>query len=85
MERVPGQLSASGSLTHIDLTDTTYITALTSGNPVVIEVGNDPTNETPSRFWAFLNQNQITAAVADLQKTVVTWTASGEWLNATPK
>jgi hypothetical protein len=78
MNRVAGLKSAAGTLTQIDVTDTTYIDALIAGEPVVIE--NAPSSSTtPERYWAIIEASELSAAINGVQEEVVTWTSTDEW------
>jgi hypothetical protein len=78
-KRMPGLLSASGTLTNLDLTDTTYADALTAGDPVVIEDRDYSTSE-PNRVWALLEGDELKAAISSAQNEPVSWIAHDEWL-----
>lgn len=77
--RTPLLLSASGTLTQIDVTDSTFLNALLAGNPVVIEDRDTATSE-PNRFRVLLETSELSAAIEDLQKNVVSWTSTDEWI-----
>jgi hypothetical protein len=77
--RMAGLKSASGTLTQIDATDVTYHDALTAGEPIFIEIVASSGIE-PDRFMCLLNSSQITAAISDLQKNVVSWTSTDAWI-----
>ena len=77
--RTVGLKSASGTLTQLDVTDTTYSDALTAGNPIVIEYLTSSTAE-PTRFWAILDSDEVTAAVDGLQNEIVSWTSTDAWM-----
>ncbi len=78
--RMAGLLSASGTLTQLDVTDTTYITALNAGLPIVIE-HLPVTGGTPIRFWAVLENDEVSGEVAGLSAENVSWISYDEWLN----
>jgi hypothetical protein len=77
--RIAGLKSASGVLGHIDLTDTTYITALEAGDPVVIEIVAGSGIE-PTRYWAMLESEELKAALAGVQNATVTWSSKNKWI-----
>lgn len=77
--RIPLLKSASGTLTQIDVTDDTYIDALVAGKPIVIE-DRDTATSAPNRYRALLETSEISSAVEDLQKNVVSWTSTDEWI-----
>ena len=77
--RVAGLKSASGTLSQFDVTDTTYIDALTAGEPVVIEKRTLSTDE-PDRYWALLESSEVAAAVEGLQNESISWVSYDSWL-----
>ena len=77
--RIAGLLSASGTLSQIDVTDTVYITALAAGNPIVIEDVAVSGGE-PNRVLALLESIEETATPAELQSMTIGWTSKDEYL-----
>lgn len=77
-KRIPGQLSASGTLTNIDVTDSIYIPALAAG-PVVIE-DSATAGGLPNRVLAMLDGVEDTAEVAGLQKRTIGWMSTGDYM-----
>jgi len=78
-KRVAGLKSASGTLNQFDITDTTYIDALTAGKPIVIEFKAESTLE-PERYWALLESDEVAAAVDGMQDETISWISHDEWL-----
>jgi hypothetical protein len=78
-KRVAGLLSASGTLSQLNMVDTTYSNALTAGVPIVIEISTSSTAE-PNRYWALLESDEIAAAVESLQNETVSWVSYDSWL-----
>jgi hypothetical protein len=78
-KRMAGLLSASGTVTQLDLTDTTYADALTAGVPVVLE-DRDAAASEPNRTWVLFDSDEIKAAVNDLQNEPVSWVSYDSWL-----
>ncbi len=79
-QRLAGLKSASGTLTQLNIADTTYSTALAAGVPIVIEHRSAAAAE-PTRFWAMLDSDELAAAVGSLQNETVTWVSYDEWIN----
>lgn len=77
--RIPGMLSASGSLTQIDMTDTVYVDALKSGKPLLIEDVPDAGLE-PNRVWACLEGVEESADATGLQSMTIGWTSKNKYL-----
>lgn len=71
--------SMSGSLSHFNLEDTTFLDALQAGVPVVIE-DRDAAASEPNRVWALLESSELKAAIADPQNETVTWVSRDEWI-----
>lgn len=78
-KRIVGLKSASGTLAQFDITDTTYTTALTAGEPVVIEDRTGAAAE-PNRTWAILESDQVEAAVDGVQLETVSWISYDQFL-----
>lgn len=78
-KRIAGLKSASGTLSQFDVTDTTYLDALTAGVPIVIEQRNISTDE-PDRFWALLESDKVEAAVEGVQNETVSWVSYDAWI-----
>ena len=78
-KRIPGMLSASGTLSQFDMADTTYSTALTAGVPIVIEDRTISTDE-PNRFWALLESDEVEAAIDSIQNETVSWVSYDSWI-----
>ena len=78
-KKVATLLSASGSLSQFDITDTTYSDALRAGVPVVIELDESSSVE-PTRYWALLESDEVTAAIAGVQDETVSWVSYDTWL-----
>lgn len=78
-KRIAGMLSASGTLSQFDVTDTTYITALAAGDPVVLEQVT-ASGEEPDRFWALLESTELQAALENPQDEVISWISHDSWL-----
>ena len=72
-------LSASGSLSQFDITDTTYSDALSAGVPVVLELSEDGVVE-PTRYWVLLESDEVTAAIDGVQDKTVSWVSYDTWL-----
>lgn len=72
--RVAGLLYGSGTLTHIDVTDTVFDDALVAGTPVVIQ--NTDAAAADDRVYAMLESVAMQAAVEGLIQKVVGWTSS---------
>ena len=77
--RIPGMLSASGSLTQIDVTDEIYLTALKAGKPVVIE-DVAITGGEPNRVIAFLESIEESVDATALQSMSIGWTSKNKYL-----
>jgi len=77
--KMPGQLSASGTLTQLNMADTVYSAALVAGLPVIVEMRTTSTDQ-PNRYWALFDNDEITAAVAGVQNETVSWASTDEWL-----
>ncbi len=77
--KLAGIKSASGTLTQLNMTDTTYSDALTAGNPIVLEDRGISTDE-PNRTWVLLDSDEIQAAVEGDQSETVSWVSKDEWL-----
>jgi hypothetical protein len=73
--RLAGLLSASGTLTQINVADETFNDALTAGVPIVIE-DVAVSGGSPNRFWAILDSSEMQAAIAGIQSNVVSWTST---------
>jgi hypothetical protein len=78
-ERLAGLLSASGTFSQFDVTDTTYLAALTAGDPIVIEDRTEAAGE-PNRTWALLDSDAVDAAVGELQNEIISWVSYDTWL-----
>lgn len=78
--RLAGLKSASGTLTQLDLTDATFLDALTAGKPIVIEDRATSDSE-PNRVWALLESDELKAAITDIQSETVSWVSYDEWLS----
>lgn len=64
---------ASGSLSQWTV-DRYFQTALTAGNPVILDFYSDATDATPDlRAWALISSSEMSAAVDGLQETSVEW------------
>lgn len=78
-KRIPGLKSASGTLSQFNVADTTYSDALTAGEPIVIEILSDTSDE-PDRFWALLESDELTAALESVQDEIISWVSYDYWL-----
>lgn len=72
-------LSASGSLSQFDITDSTYADALSAGNPVVLELSEDSVVE-PTRYWVLLESDEVSKAIDGIQDETVSWVSYDSWL-----
>jgi hypothetical protein len=79
IKRKAGLLAKSGTLNQFNVTDSTYVTALLSGNPIVLEDRETSLSE-PNRAWALLNSTQLAAAVSGMQDMIIAWTSKDEWI-----
>lgn len=77
--KLAGLKSASGTLTHIDVVDTVFVDALTSGTPLVLE-DRTAAADAPNRYWALIESAEMAAAIADVQTQSVSWTSKNEWI-----
>jgi len=78
-KRTATLLSASGSLSQFDVTDTTYVDALKAGVPIVIEI-DESSGVEPTRYWALLESQEVAAAIAGVQDETVSWVSYDTWL-----
>lgn len=77
-KRVAGQKSASGTFTHLNLTDSTYKDALASGEIVVIEIVTG--SEEPDRYFALLEGVEDTSEITTLVNEVISWVSYDKWI-----
>jgi len=75
--RIPGLVSASGSLSQWDVESSFFIDVLISGNPVVIEF--IPTTGESFRLWAMLESSEIQAAIDSPQDESVSFASKEYW------
>lgn len=78
-QKMVGLKSASGTLTHLNMADTTFAAALLAGDPVVIEDRTKSTDE-PNRTWALLSSEETQAAIDGVQNQTVSWVSYDEWI-----
>lgn len=78
-KRTAGQLSASGTINQIDVTDSTYEDALKNDEIVVIEIRDTSTAE-PDRYFALLESSEIDAAIGGLSSESVSWVSYDKWI-----
>ena len=78
--RLPGLKYASGTLSQWDVTDSYFADALTSGEPVVLELRGQAAGN-PQRVWALIESDEMAAAVDSLQDEAVSFISTDELLN----
>ena len=78
-QKLQGLKSASGTLAHLNMADTTFADAILAGDPVVIEDRTKSTDE-PNRTWALLSSEETAAAVDGVQNQTVSWVSYDDWL-----
>lgn len=79
VKRTQGLKSASGTITEIDITDTTFLDALREGKPVILEDRADESGE-PNRWKILLEEIEESADVTDLQTRTISWSSTDEWI-----
>lgn len=79
MGRLKGQRYSYGTLNQWDIADTYFTSALTTGDPVVIET-RPHSSESPKRMFALLESVEMTAALNSPQDMAVSFISTGEYL-----
>lgn len=77
--RIAGTKFGSGSLSQWDITDTYFEDALTSGDPVVLEIRSESAGD-PQRLWALIESAEMSAAIDSPQDEAVSFISTDELL-----
>lgn len=77
-KRIAGLLSASGTLTEFDVTDTVFNDAIIAADFLILDIYEVSTAQ-PKRYWAVFESSELQAAVEGAQTQVLSWQSHKEF------